>query len=147
LGIFTVDLYLRVRHAHFEEELSGRQIARDFGISRDSVAKMLAYSQPPGFRRTAPIKRPKPDPLLERFEVELLHLAIKDALQMRAVSFDAIKHLLLCRVERRPPRLDLDVYPFLPRTNIATTAASSYMSLLAGGETRPMYQSCCWPIT
>lgn len=72
--------------------------------------------------------------LLERFELEVLHLAIKDALRMRAVSFDAIKHLLLCRVERRPPRLDLDVYPFLPRTNIATTSASSYMSLLAGGE-------------
>jgi hypothetical protein len=72
--------------------------------------------------------------LLERFELEVLHLAIKDALRMRAVSFDAIKHLLLCRVERRPPRLDLDVYPFLPRTNIVTTSASSYMSLLAGGE-------------
>ncbi|MEQ5872931.1 IS21 family transposase [Sagittula sp. NFXS13] len=72
--------------------------------------------------------------LLERFELEVLHLAVKDALQMRAVSFDAIKHLLLCRVERRPPRLDLDVYPFLPRTNIATTSAASYMSLLAGGE-------------
>ena len=71
--------------------------------------------------------------LLERFEMEALHLAIKDALQMRAVSFDAIKHLLLCRIERRPPRLDLDVYPFLPRTNIATTSAASYMSLLAGG--------------
>ena len=72
--------------------------------------------------------------LLERFELEVLHLAIKDALQMRAASFDAIKHLLLCRVERRPPRLDLDVYPFLPRTNIATTSVASYMSLLAGGE-------------
>lgn len=71
--------------------------------------------------------------LLERFDLAVLHLAIKDALQMRAVSFDAIKHLLLCRIERRPPRLDLDVYPFLPRTNIATTSAASYMSLLAGG--------------
>ena len=70
--------------------------------------------------------------LLERVDLEVLHLAIKDALQMRAVSFDAIKHLLLCRVERRPPRLDLDIYPFLPRSNIATTSASSYMSLLAG---------------
>lgn len=71
--------------------------------------------------------------LLERFDLAVLHLAIKDALQMRAASFDAIKHLLLCRIERRPPRLDLDVYPFLPRTNIATTSAASYMSLLAGG--------------
>jgi transposase len=72
--------------------------------------------------------------LLERFDLAVLHLAIKDALQMRAVSFDAIKHLLLCRVERRPPRLDLDVYPFLPRTNVATTSAATYMSLLAGDE-------------
>ena len=71
--------------------------------------------------------------LLERFELEVLHLAVKDALRMGAISFDAIKHLVLCRVERRPPRLDLDVYPFLPRTNITTTSAASYMSLLAGG--------------
>ena len=70
--------------------------------------------------------------LLERFEMEVLHLAIKDALQMRAVSFDAVKHLVLCRVERRPPRLDLDVYPFLPSTNVATTSTASYMSLLGG---------------
>jgi hypothetical protein len=72
--------------------------------------------------------------LLERFDLEMLHLAVKDALRMSALSFDAVKHLLLCRVERRPPRLDLDVYPFLPRTNIATTSAAAYMSLLAGGE-------------
>jgi len=71
--------------------------------------------------------------LLERFEIDVLHLAVKDALRMGAVSFDAIKHLILCRVEQRPPRLDLDVYPFLPRTNITTTSAASYMSLLAGG--------------
>jgi len=71
--------------------------------------------------------------LLERFEMDELHGAIKDALRLGAISFDAIKHLLLCRVERRPARLDLDVYPFLPRTNVATTSASAYMSLLAGG--------------
>ncbi len=70
--------------------------------------------------------------LLERFDVDELHGAIKDALRMGAVSFDAI-NLVLCRVERRPPRLDLDVYPFLPRTNGATTSASSYMGLLSEG--------------
>jgi hypothetical protein len=32
--------------------------------------------------------------------------AIEDALRMRAISFDAVKHLLLCRIEQRPPRLD-----------------------------------------
>ncbi len=71
--------------------------------------------------------------LLECFEMDELHGAIKDAQRMGALSFDAIKHLVLCRVEHRPPRLDLDVYPFLPRTNVATTSASSYMSLLSGG--------------
>ena len=73
--------------------------------------------------------------LLERFEMDVLHLAIKDALRMGAVSFDAIKHLLLCRVERRPPRLDLDTYPFLPSATVATTSAASYMSLLVTGDT------------
>jgi hypothetical protein len=47
------------------------------------------------------------------------------------VGFDAIKHLVLCHVEKRPPRLDLDVYPYLPRTTVATTSAASYMSLLS----------------
>ena len=73
--------------------------------------------------------------LLEHHELDVLHLAIKDALLMRAISFDAIKHLLLCRIDHRPPRLDLDVYPFLPSTNVATTSAASYMSLLDGGAT------------
>ena len=70
--------------------------------------------------------------LLEHYEQNVLHAVIKDALQMGAISFDAIKHLVLCRVERRQPRLDLDLYPFLPRTNVATTSAVSYMSLLGG---------------
>ena len=56
-----MELYLKVRQAHFQDGLSGRKIARDFGISRDSVSKMLAYPEPPGYRRTAPIKRPKLD--------------------------------------------------------------------------------------
>ena len=56
-----MEMYLKVRRAHFQDGLSGRAIARDFGISRDSVAKMLAYSEPPGYRRTAPIRRSKLD--------------------------------------------------------------------------------------
>jgi len=50
-----------------------------------------------------------------------------------AIGYDAVKHLVLCRIERRPPKLDLDIYPYLPRANVATTAAASYMSLLGGG--------------
>ena len=59
--------------------------------------------------------------------------AVKDALRLGAIGYDAVKHLVLCRIERRPPKLDLDIYPYLPRANVATTAAASYMSLLGGG--------------
>ena len=48
--------------------------------------------------------------LLETFDLKELHGAVRDALRLGAIGYDAIKHLLLCRVERRPPKLDLDVY-------------------------------------
>ena len=49
-----------------------------------------------------------------------------------AIGFDAVKHLVLCRIERRPPRLDLTVYPYLPRASVATTSAKAYLDLLTG---------------
>ena len=70
--------------------------------------------------------------LLETFEFDDLHAAVKTALRMGAVGFDAVKHLVLCRVEKRPPRLDLDVYPYLPRANVGRTSAASYMCLVSG---------------
>ena len=72
--------------------------------------------------------------LLERFNMEVVHAAIKDALLRRAISFDAIRHLVLCRVEQRPARLDMSIYPFLPRTNIQTTRAAHYAGLLSGAS-------------
>jgi predicted DNA-binding protein (UPF0251 family) len=51
--IITVDLYRKVRLA-CAEGMSQREAARHFNISRDSVAKMMAFSVPPGYRRTAP---------------------------------------------------------------------------------------------
>ena len=70
--------------------------------------------------------------LLESFDLKELHGAVREALRLGAIGYDAVKHLLLCRIERRPPKLDLDVYPYLPRAQVATTAAASYMSLLNG---------------
>jgi hypothetical protein len=49
-----------------------------------------------------------------------------------AIGFDAVKHLVLCRIERRPPKLDLVAYPYLPRVTVATTQAKAYMALLGG---------------
>ena len=68
--------------------------------------------------------------LLEDFEMHDVHGAIKQALNMGAIGYDAVKHLLLCRIEKRPPKLDLDIYPYLPSANVETTKATSYMSLL-----------------
>ena len=66
-----MDLYLKLRCAHFHDGLSGRAIARGFGICRDRVAKMLAYSEPPGYQRTAPIKRPKEDAFTVQIDIWL----------------------------------------------------------------------------
>ena len=55
-----MDLYRKVRLA-CAEGMSQREAARHFNISRDSVSKMMAFSVPPGYRRTAPVKRPKLD--------------------------------------------------------------------------------------
>ena len=58
--------------------------------------------------------------LLESFRLAAVEAAIGDALKLGAIGFDAVKHLVLCRIERRPPRLDLDVYPYLPKARVAT---------------------------
>jgi len=70
--------------------------------------------------------------LLETFPAEEVRAAVSDALQRGVIGFDAIKHLVLCRIERRPPRLNLMAYPYLPRAEVATTSARTYMGLLTG---------------
>ena len=60
-----------------------------------------------------------------------MHAAIKNALRLSAVSFDAVKHLALCQLEGRPPRLDLEQNPFLPWVRVNTACAGDYMSLLS----------------
>ena len=68
--------------------------------------------------------------LLESFAPEEVRSAVKDALRLGAISFDAVKHLALCHLEGRPPRLDLEPYPYLPRVRVSTTSAGDYMTLL-----------------
>ena len=68
--------------------------------------------------------------LLETFPVDLVSAAAQDAFHWQAISLDAVKHLLLCRLEQRTPRLDLENYPHLPLPEVATTCAGDYASLL-----------------
>ncbi|MBV9377690.1 MAG: IS21 family transposase, partial [Alphaproteobacteria bacterium] len=43
------------------EQIDQREAARRFGIDPRTVAKMLAFSVPPGYRRNRPPARPKLD--------------------------------------------------------------------------------------
>ena len=60
--MYRVDVYLRVRRAVMVEGMSIRETARTFGLHRDTVRKMLAYSVPPGYRRQSPLGKPKLKP-------------------------------------------------------------------------------------
>jgi hypothetical protein len=76
--------------------------------------------------------------LLETFALEEVTHAIEDALRLNTISFDAVRHLVLCRIERRPPRLDLQNWPHLPTANVRTTQAADYMALLSCPPALPL---------
>jgi hypothetical protein len=68
--------------------------------------------------------------LMETFALAEVTHAVEEALLLGTISFDAVRHLLLCHIERRPPRLDMENYPHLPMAHVHTTQAADYMSLL-----------------
>jgi transposase len=68
--------------------------------------------------------------LLEDFEIVEVRNAIRQAIRIGAMSVDAIRLLIIHRLEKRPPRLDLRLYPYLPKAEVATTRPVAYMELL-----------------
>ena len=50
--MYSVDVYLRVRRAVMVEGVSIREASRVFGLHRDTVRKMLAYSSAAGLPAT-----------------------------------------------------------------------------------------------
>jgi hypothetical protein len=111
--------------------LSGWELPEAFPGPRRLLERRMGK---PGKREYVQVLR-----RLENFDLEDVHGAVKQALELGAIGYDAVKHLVLCRIEWRAPRLDLDVYPYLPKARVETTSASSYMSLLeeAGRARRP----------
>ena len=71
--------------------------------------------------------------LHEDFPEPQVAAAVRDAVKRRLIGFDAVKHLLLARIERRPAHLDLSRYPHLPQPFVAATRSADYATLLAGG--------------
>jgi hypothetical protein len=72
--------------------------------------------------------------LLETFSMAEVSAAAREALRIPAISFDAVKHLLLCAIECRVPKLDLENYPHLPVAEVALTRAADYQVLLAEAQ-------------
>jgi hypothetical protein len=76
--------------------------------------------------------------LLETFPLAEVTASVEHALMLNTISFDAVRHLVLCRIEQRPPRLDMANWPHLPLAQVRTTRAADYMSLLSMSATEPI---------
>ena len=70
--------------------------------------------------------------LMEAAPKEIVAGAVNDAIRLGAIGFDAVKQIVLARIERRPPRLDMAAYPYLPQTGVRTTLAADYAVLVSG---------------
>jgi transposase len=105
--------------------LEGWQLPGEFGELRRQMEARLGKR---GRREYVQVLR-----LLETFSVPEVTSAVQHALRLRAIAFDAVKHLVLCAIEQRPPKLDLENYPHLPIAEVALTRAADYQVLLAGG--------------
>jgi len=78
--------------------------------------------------------------LMEDFQQHQVEHAVTQALGLGAISFDAVKMLLLAHLENRPARLDLSFYPYLPAASVGATDPRAYMALIAGAGLTPETQ-------
>jgi transposase len=62
--VYKVEVYARVRRAVQVDGMSIREAARQFGLSRKTIRKMMQFSLPPGYKRKKPVSRPKLGPWL-----------------------------------------------------------------------------------
>ena len=102
--------------------LQGWDLPEEFGTLRRLLEARMGRR---GKREFVQVLR-----LLETFSQQEVHAAARDAIRLGAISFDAVNHLVLWRMQGRRPRLDLELYPYLPRVRVSTTSARDYMTLL-----------------
>jgi hypothetical protein len=74
--------------------------------------------------------------LMEDFHQHQVEEAVAQALKLGAVSFDAVKMLLLAKMQNRPVRLDLTFYPYLPAATVGVTDPRAYLGLTADAGAR-----------
>ena len=105
--------------------LAGWALPEEFATLRRLLEARMGK---PGKREFVQVLR-----LMEVFRPDDVLAGVREAMARGVIAFDAVKHLVLCRIERRPPRLDLKIYPYLPQATVTTTSPSAYLGLLAGG--------------
>jgi hypothetical protein len=57
--MYSVELYAKIRRAVMVESKSEREVARLFGLHRNTIKKMCAYAAPPGCGRSKATASPK----------------------------------------------------------------------------------------
>ena len=106
----------------------------------DQAAALQDWDLPPAFQHLRHLMEARMGSKGKREFIQVLRLmdiapketvagAATEAIQLGAIGFDAVKQILLAKIERRPPRLNLEAYPFLPVTEVRTTRAADYAGL------------------
>jgi hypothetical protein len=108
----------------------------------DQAAPLQNWSLPPAFAEMRRLLEARCSRAGKREYIQILRLteiappaivasAIIDAIRRGVIGFDAVKQLLVARIEGRPARLDPRAYPYLPTATVKTTAAADYAALLS----------------
>lgn len=107
----------------------------------DQAAALQGWDLPPAFQHLRHLLEARMGNRGKREFIQVLRLmeiaskdvvaaAVTDAIQLGAIGFDAVKQIVLARIERRPAKLNLAAYPFLPACDVRTTRAADYAMLL-----------------
>jgi hypothetical protein len=110
----------------------------------DQAAALQGWELPPAFAEMRRLLEARMGPRGKREYVQVLRLmeiapmpavsaAVAEAIRRGVIGFDAVKQLVVARIEGRPPRLDPKAYPYLPSATVRATSAADYAALLSGG--------------
>ena len=101
----------------------------------DQAAPLQGWALPPVFAEMRRLLEARSGRAGKREYIQILRLteiaapavvgaAVTDAIRRGVIGFDAVKQLLLARLEGRPPRLDPRAYPYLPTATVKTTSTA-----------------------
>jgi transposase len=107
----------------------------------DQAAPLQGWNLPPAFAEMRRLLEARSGRAGKREYIQILRLteiappavvggAVSEAIRRSVIGFDAVKQLLIARIEGRPARLDPRAYPWLPTANVKTTSAADYAALL-----------------